>query len=140
MGIFCIIEANSFNEDRTDVIIYVSCGILIISATVINYIFYIKRNLKDLNPDIREKIKKNNIKIGEIIEFIFFIIFALTPIWRIPVFIELFEDKRRLIIEIIKAFTLSIASIILLFSLNPININEKIDKLKNRICKKTNEK
>ena len=140
MGIFCIIEANSFNEDRTDVIIYVSCGILIISATVINYIFYIKRNLKDLNPDIREKIKKNNIKIGEIIEFIFFIIFALTPIWRIPVFIELFEDKRRLIIEMIKAFALSIASIILLFSLNPININEKIDKLKNRICKKTNEK
>ena len=138
-GIFCIINSNSYKEDRNEVIIGVSSGILIISATIINYIFYIKRNLKDFNQEAREKIKKANIKIGEIIQIIFFTLFVFTPIWRIPKFIELFDNRFELIKQIILSFLLSISSIILLITLNPIDIKGKLAKFKN-LFDRTNKK
>lgn len=130
IGIYVIILADYYKEDRNQVIISLILGIIIISATIINYIFYIKRNLKDLDPEIREKEKKNNIKIGEILELIFFTIFIFTPIWRIPEFMNLTEDKKRLVIEIIKSFLLCIASLFVLFSLNPLDIKGKLHKKK----------
>ena len=51
------------------------------------------------------------------------------PIWRIPVFIETFSNKKVFVDELIRAFGLSIASIVLLIALNPINIKEKIKAL-----------
>ena len=38
-GIICIIDANSFKEDRNEVITQILFGILIISITIINLIF-----------------------------------------------------------------------------------------------------
>jgi len=132
LGVYCIISANSYKEDRTQVIMGVVLGIGIISGTIINYIFYIKKNLKDYEPVERELVKKRMIQVGEILELIFFIIFMTMPIWRIPKFIDVFENTKQLIIELLRAFGLSIASIILLFSLNPINIKQKIDNFLNK--------
>lgn len=132
LGVYCIISANSYREDRTQVIMGVILGIGIISGTIINYIFYIKRNLKDYEPVEREIVKKRIIQIGEVLELIFFIIFMTMPIWRIPKFIEIFSNRKELIIELLRAFGLSIASIILLFALNPVNIKTKIEDLFNK--------
>lgn len=132
LGIYCIISVNSYKEDRSQVVMGIILGIGIISGTIINYIFYIKRNLKDYEPVERELVKKRMIQVGEILELIFFIIFMTMPIWRIPKFIDVFENTKQLIIELLRAFGLSIASIILLFSLNPINIKQKIDNFLNK--------
>ena len=93
-------------------------------------LIYIKRNLRDYNSITREHNKQVTLKIGEILEFIIFIIFILAPIWRIPAFIDLFNNKPEMIKEILKAFLLSIAAIILLFNLNPLNIKGKLRLLK----------
>lgn len=126
VGIFCIIKSNTYKDDRTQVVAGVLLGIAIISITIINYVFYIKRSLKDLVQEEREVTRKAILKFGEVLELIFFIIFILMPIWRIPKFIELFETKKELIIELIRSFALSIASMILLISINPIDIKGKL--------------
>ena len=129
VGIYSIISANQFKDSRTDVVAGVLLGIVIISITIISYVFYIKRNLKDLNQEEREVARKNIAKVGEILQLIFFIIFILMPIWRIPVFIEVIDNKKELIIELVRSFGLSIASIILLNSINPVDIKGKIKNI-----------
>ena len=129
-GIFCIIDAHSYNDERIEVISRVSLGIIIISITIINFIFYIKRNLKDLDLDlnIREENKKQTMKIGEILELIIFTIFLFMPIWRIPNFIELYQNNKGVIVEILKSIFISLLSLLLLYNLNPMDIKEKIGK------------
>ena len=129
IGIACILNANSFKDSRTDVIVGVFIGISIIAITIINYIFYIKRSLKDLEQEKREIERKANIKIGEVLELIFFIIFMLMPIWRIPKFIEVFERRKEFLTEIVRSVGLSIAAIILLNALNPVDIKGKLKSL-----------
>ena len=139
IGVRCFGEAIAVKYDRTEVILYIIMGILIISATILNYIFYIKNELRDYDQTVREENKKRTIKIGEILELIFFTIFILMPIWQIPVFIEI-EEKKELIIEVAKATGIAIASGILLVALNPIDIkgriSKKIAKTKNKQNKK----
>ena len=145
-GIYCFSLAHEYSYDRTEVIMYMITGILIISLTIINYIFYIKRNLVDYNQTIREMNKKSMLKVGEVLEFILFTIFVFTPIWRIPAFIELFDDKRKMILEIGKAFLLSIGSIILLINLNPLDVKNGFKKIRderkdtNKVEKNSNKK
>ena len=137
LGIVCIIYANTFKYDRAQVISAILLGIIIITISIINYVFYIKRSLKEMDVVERESIRKATIKIGEIIELIFFIIFILMPIWRIPKFIEVIENKKQLIIELVRSFGLCIAALFLMDSLNPVNIKEKI---KNLFTKKKDKK
>lgn len=125
-GIYCIINANEYREDRLDVICYLVFGIAIISIAIINYIFYIKASLIDPNKEEREATKKATIKIGEILELIIFTIFILMPIFCIPHFISLVSVKNRLIKEVVIVLALSGASIFLMFTLNPLNIKEKL--------------
>ncbi len=61
-------------------------------------------------------------------EFIFFTIFILTPLWRIPAFIRIYKENGKLILEIIKSVILSVVSIFLMYQLNPIDIKNKIHK------------
>lgn len=129
IGIYAILNANQFKDSRSDVVAGVLLGIVIISITIISYVFYIKRSLKDLNQEERETTRKNVAIVGEILQLIFFIIFILMPIWRIPVFIKVIEQKNELIIELVRSFGLSIAAIILLNSLNPLDIKGKIKGL-----------
>ena len=133
IGIACILNANTFKYDRAQVIANVFIGIAIISITIINYVFYIKRNLKDMENTEREAKRKATIKIGEILELIFFTIFILMPIWRIPTFIDVIDDKKELIKELVRSFGLCIAALILLNALNPLDIK---GKMKNFFTKK----
>ena len=129
LGIGCILSANTVKYDRGQVIFCVLAGILLIAITIINYIFYIKRNLEDLDEEERVATRKKNIKVGEVIELIFFVIFILMPIWRIPKFIEVIENKKELIVELARSFGLCIAALILINALNPIDIKGRLKKI-----------
>ncbi len=129
---YCIITANEYRENRSEVIGYVLFGIAIISVSVIYYIFYIKGSLIDPNQEERESVKKATLKIGEILEFIIFTIFIFMPIWCIPHFISLVPERKELIKELIIVFAISFASIFLMFTLNPLNLKEKLKKINSK--------
>ena len=129
LGIYTIILANSYKDEREEVITHVSLGIIIITASICYYISYIKRSLKDVNQEIRAANKKRTIKIGELLELIFFTIFMLMPLWRIPVFIELWDEKKEFWIELGRCAGISIAAILLLVTLNPNDIKGTLKKL-----------
>lgn len=99
------------------------------SISIISYIFYIKLALADSNPEVRAATKKATIRIGEILEFIIFTIFILMPIWCIPHFISLVPERKELIKELIIVFLISFASLFLMYSLNPLDIKGKLNKL-----------
>lgn len=129
LGIFCIIEANTFKYDRALVIACVFVGIVIIAITIINYVFYIKRNLKEMDAEQRAATRKATIKIGEILELIFFVIFITMPLWRIPKFIEVIDNKKDLITELVRSFGLCIAALFLINAINPVDIKGRLKKL-----------
>lgn len=129
IGIVCIIGANTVKDSRTDMIFAIFLGIGIITIAIINFVFYIKRSLKDLDLEVRGKVRNATIKIGEILELIFFIIFITMPLWRIPKFIEVIDDKKELIEELVRAFGLCIAALFLLNAINPLDIKGKVKKL-----------
>lgn len=135
VGGYSIIVANDYREDRTEVIANIIFGIAIISATIINYIFYLKESLRDPNPEVREQNKKATIRIGEILEVIIFSIFILMPIWCIPHFISLVPKKEELIKELIIVFAISFASLFLMYALNPLDIKGKLKKLDSKKLK-----
>lgn len=140
-GIYCFILANVYKEERSDVIALLLLGIITISITIISYINYIKRALKDPNSEIRESNRKATIRVGEILEFIIFTIFIFMPIWCIPYFVSLASIKEILIKELIKVFAISFASLFLLFALNPLDIKGKLNKTeKQKKEKKMEEK
>lgn len=129
-GVYCFFLAHESSYDRASVIMYITTGILIVSLTIINYIFYIKRSLIDYDQTIREINKKAALRVGEVLEFIVFTIFVLAPIWGIPTYINLFDNKKKMILEIVKMFLLSIGSIILLININPLDVKNGFKKIR----------
>lgn len=125
LGGACMFAANTVKYERSEVVLHIVLGIIIISATIINYIFYIKKSLIDYDPNIRAENKKRTLKIGEVLELIFFLIFILMPLWQIPTFMKI-ADKKELVIEVLKTFGISIASTVLLIVLNPVDVKGKI--------------
>lgn len=145
-GIDCILVANQYLETRSDVIGAIITGILLISVTIINYIFYLKRALQDYEIVERQENKKKTLQIGEWLQLIFFIIMIFMPIIRIPYFIKVFEDKVELAKDIFRSFFISFAAMFVLYSLNPLNIKEKLlkvsdeNKTKEEVEEKAEEK
>ena len=145
-GIDCILVANQYLETRSDVIGAIITGILLISVTIINYIFYLKRALQDYEIVERQENKKKTLQIGEWLQLIFFIIMIFMPIIRIPYFIKVFEDKVELAKDIFRSFFISFAAMFVLYSLNPLNIKEKLlkvsdeDKTKEEVEEKNDDK
>lgn len=139
IGLSCIVATATVKYDRSEVIIYILAGIAIISITIINYIFYIKKALRDYDQNVRQANKKRTLKIGEVLLFVFLLLFMLMPIWQIPRFMEI-EESKVLIIEIAKSIGISIASIFLLFMLNPIDIKERISNKFKKTENKENKK
>ncbi len=139
IGFSCIVATATVKYDRREVIIYILAGIAIISITIINYIFYIKKALRDYDQNVRQANKKRTLKIGEVLLFVFLLLFMLMPIWQIPRFMEI-EETKTLIIEIAKSIGVSIASIFLLFMLNPIDIKERISNKFKKTENKENKK
>lgn len=131
-GIYCIIDANDYKEERLDVISHLSLGIIIISASIINFIFYLKNSLKDLDMEIREKNKKQTIKIGQILELMLLVLLVFVPLYRISYLKEIFLDKKMFCYELLKYILISCASIFLLIVLNPCKIKEKVASFFNK--------
>lgn len=127
-GIDCILLANTNLETRSDVIAGILTGIVLISGTIIYYIFYIKNALKDYEIVERQENKKRNIKIGEILQLIFFTIMIFMPVIRIPYFIKVFEDKKELITDIVRSFLISFAAMFVLYQLNPLDFKGYLTK------------
>lgn len=120
-------------EERSDTITCILIAIIIASFSILSYRKYIKLSLIDYDMEIRAENNQRKLKVGEVLEVICFIICILAPIWRIPYFIEIFDDRSKLALEIIKSFAISIGGLILIFALNPMNIKrffveEKIEE------------
>lgn len=122
ISVYCIIMAVHLREERNDVISYVVLAIIIASIAILNYRNYIRNSLIDYDIEVRAQNNERKLKIGEVLEVICLIICILAPIWRIPGFIEMFDDKAKLALEIVKTFGISIGGLILIFALNPMNI------------------
>lgn len=130
IGVDFILVAHEYIDTRVDVIANVSIGIAIISAAIIHLIFYVKKRLKDFDPDLRDADQKHNKKIGEILELIMFIVLMATPLWRIPSFIKLYNpnDNKEFIKAIAEAFAICISAGFLLFAFNPLDIKGRFFK------------
>lgn len=122
LSIYFIILAVKYQEERNDTLSYMLLAIIIASASILSYKAYIKSSLLDYDIEVRVENNERKLKVGEILEVICFIICILAPVWRIPGFIKVFGDKPKLAIEIIKSFGISIGGLVLLFSLNPMNV------------------
>lgn len=140
LSAYFIFMAVKYQEERSDVITYLVLAIIIASLSILNYIGYIKLSLRDYDTEIRTENNKKKMKIGEVLELICFIVCILAPIWRIPGFIEVFSNKSKLAIELAKSFGISIAGLILLFSLNPMNVKRFFGEEKNDNNEEKNEK
>lgn len=104
-------------------------SVIMTSIVVWNFIRFLKHNLKDIEISEKETTEKKTLKVGEVLQLIFFIIIMFTPIWRIPEFLKLIENKVELIKQILISFFYSILAIFLLIKLNPLDIKNKL-KLK----------
>ncbi len=131
-GIYLFRNAAIHKYDIEEVRSSLVLGMFIISATVLNYINYIKRSLKDYDEEIRQEKRKKDIKIGEILLLIVLLVLMFVPAIKIPTFIKLKEFQKELYIEIAKSVLISISSIFLLYNLNPIGIKDKIFKKKDK--------
>lgn len=121
VGIYIFIDAFNYLDERIEVISHFIVAILVISIDILNYIYYIKRKLVDVNIVERINIRKNTLKVGEVIQFIVFILIFLVPFFKIPYFVSIKENYSLLITELLKYIGLSIASIIILINLNPLD-------------------
>lgn len=131
-GIYLFRNAAIHRYDNEEVRNSIILGIFIISATVLNYINYLKKSLKDFEEEVRQEKRKNDFKIGQIILLVLLIVFMLMPILRIPTFLKLKEFKEKLYFEIGKTVLLSISSIFLLYNLDPMGIKELIFRKKDK--------
>ena len=127
-GIDIIINAYTYTEERIDVIINMIMGISIISITISNFVFYIRRHLTDFNDIERKEKNIKNSKIGEWLQLIILFIFSFSPIWNIPHFIEIKNYKEELYRQISISIIVMITSLFLIYQLNPLNIKNKILK------------
>ncbi len=122
ISVYFIIMGVYLQEERKDAISCVVIAIIIASFSILSYRKYIKVSLLDYNTEVRTENNERKLKVGEVLEVICFIICILAPIWRLPGFIEVFDNKLKLAIEIIKSFGISIGGLILMFALNPMNV------------------
>lgn len=137
-GIYLFRNAAIYKYDIEEVRNSLILGVFIISATILNYINYIKKSLNDYNEEIRQEKRKKDLKIGEILLLIILIIFIFIPIIKIPNFIKLKDFRNELYIEIAKSVLISISSVFLLYNLNPTGIKDKIFKKKDKEKEKNN--
>ena len=112
-GIDTLLTAYIYTEERADVIENMVIGITTISITI---------------ESERKENDKKNIKIGEILQFIALFIFIFAPIWKIPFFLEIKEYKQELVKQILISIFMMIASMFLMYELNPLDIKNKIKR------------
>ena len=130
IGIQFFKEASNNLDDRNTEITFLVWAILIITGAICNFIFFIKRNLKDLDPAIRISYEKRMMKTAEILEIICFGLFIFMPLWlKVPLKIAYTDGDKQLFAKYLAASIISpFTSIFLLYQLNPLDIRNRIKK------------
>ena len=130
IGIQFFKEASNNLDDRSTEITFLIWAILIITGSICNFIFFIKRNLKDLDPAIRISYEKRMMKTAEILEIICFGLFIFMPLWlKVPLKIAYADGDKQLFAKYLAASIISpFTSIFLLYQLNPLDIRNRIKK------------
>ncbi|MCR5185915.1 MAG: hypothetical protein K6D97_02215 [Clostridia bacterium] len=134
IGIQFFKEAYNNIDDRNTEIAFLIFGILTITGAISNFIFFIKRNLKDLDPAVRISYEKRMMKTAEILEVIIFGLFIFMPLWlKVPLKIAYLDGDTALFTKYIVASIISpFISVFLLYQLNPLDIRTKFKKA---LCK-----
>lgn len=128
LGIDIVLTGYFYNDEVAEVIKELVTGLAIISAVIINFIFYVKKHRIDLIQSDREENEKQTRNIAEWIEIIIFsllILFSFFNIFKYISFIDRVEKYK----NIIGAILCICASIFLLYNLNPLDIKNKIKSL-----------
>ena len=130
IGIQFFKEASNNLDDRNTEITLLVWAILIITGAICNFIFFIKRNLKDLDPAIRISYEKRMMKTAEILEIICFGLFIFMPLWlKVPLKIAYTDGDKQLFAKYLAASIISpFTSIFLLYQLNPLDIRNRVKK------------
>ena len=130
IGIQFFKEASNNLDDRSTEITFLIWAILIITGAICNFIFFIKRNLKDLDPAIRISYEKRMMKTAEILEIICFGLFIFMPLWlKVPLKIAYADGDKQLFAKYLAASIISpFTSIFLLYQLNPLDIRKRKKK------------
>jgi len=130
IGIQFFKEASNNLDDRNTEITFLVWAILIITGAICNFIFFIKRNLKDLDPAIRISYEKRMMKTAEILEIICFGLFIFMPLWlKVPLKIAYADGDKQLFAKYLAASIISpFTSIFLLYQLNPLDIRNRVKK------------
>lgn len=130
-GMYLFINAAKYRYELQEAIGNLILGIFIISATIINYISYLRKSLEDYNQEAREVYRKNNFKLGQTLLLIMLILLTVVPLAKIPGLLSKLEKyKEQIYIEIAKQILISISSLFLLININPLGFKEKIFKKK----------
>ena len=138
VGIQFFKKAYEYLEERSTEITFIVLAILTIGGAISNFIFFIKRNLKDLDPVVRINYEKRMMKTAEILEVIIFGLFIFMPIWlKIPLKTAYYDGDKTLFIKYIAASIISpVIAVFLLYELNPLDIRTKVRDL---VCKNKND-
>lgn len=125
-------------------------GVAIISVVIYHYIYFIKRLLVDLDPEVIKKEKETNYKFGEYVLFIFLCLLLINPILSLPKFAMHIGFKDLLIKEVLMSLGCFIVAIFLLYHINPLNIRyvnkeerdnkKEKNKVKEELLNNVNEK
>ena len=129
-AIWYFIDGFNYMDTRSDVIQHNVFSFVAIVATIVNFIFYLKRRLKDLDNEVRAATNRQNLRWGEILQFIIFVIMMFLPLWRLNDFLQLYEDKPLMYKEIAKTCAVSIASGFLLWQMNPLSFKQVLFHIK----------
>ena len=129
-GVWYFIDGFKYIDTRSDVIQHNVIAFIAVVGTIVNFIFYLKRRLKDLDDSVRAKTNKESLQWGEILQFIIFIIMMFMPFWRMNDFLQIYENKPLLYKEIAKSCAISIAAGFLLWQMNPLHFKQVIFHIK----------
>ena len=125
IGVNCIITGYTYTDEIKEVIKELFLGFSIIILVILHFIFWVKKHRKDLDFTEREIEEKKTADIAEWIELIVFIAMIIAAIFNVIKYIQ-FIDITEKIRQIIGSILIIIASLILLYNLNPLQIKDKI--------------
>ena len=132
VGLNCIVTGYTYTDEIKEVIKELIIGFATIILVILHFIFWVKKHRLDLEVSEREENEKRTADIAEWIELIVLIAMIIAAIFNIVKYIP-FIDIAEKIKQIIGSILVIIASLVLLYNLNPLEIKDKIkEKFKSK--------
>ena len=138
-GISRIIEGYVYNEEIYEVIAEFAVGFTTIIVVILNFIFFVKRHRVDLIKEEREAEEENTNNIAEIIEFVILIGMIIISVFNMYRQIN-FRDITNQLKELFTSIMLIVASVFLMFTLNPLDVKGKVKNIFDKDKNKDKEK